>query len=126
VVIDKVVAKILDRCFPEILDLPSGSAVFSSIERDKNFDFLVEVAYQLAGEEIDDDDFSKLFSRKVTTCIPVGHRSDFITWICTKYLSDPRIYAYLYGTSDPLAKTDRKLSDSDLKTLIPIINSLDE
>ena len=126
--IDQVVGRILDRCFPGIDELPSGSDVFASLGRDKNFDFLTKVSHRLDQQLVNEVDvsFSKMFVRQVRACVPVEHRSEFITWICTKYLADPRVYCYLYGTSRPLAETDRKLSNTDLKMLLPIRNALDE
>lgn len=126
--LDQIVGKILNRCFPKILDLPSGMDVFADAERDKNFSFLVEVSHRLAREELEDIDFnfSKMFARHVRMCVPVEHRSEFIRWMCTRYLSDPRVYSYLYGTSRPLSETDRKLNTSDFNSLMSISNSLDE
>ena len=57
--------------------------------------------------------------------MPVESRMEFITWIFSNYLSDPRVYRYIYGVELPLAETDRKLESPNLEKLITIVTSSD-
>jgi len=126
-VVDGPLADLLNRCFPETSEAPSGAQVFSSVERGKNFEILNQLAHKLARDKTNDTDenFSKEFVRQVRACVPVESRMEFITWIFSNYLSDPRVYRYIYGVELPLAETDRKLESPNLEKLITIVTSSD-
>jgi len=125
-VIHESVTRVLNRCFPPSIDLPSGADIFVDAQHETNFKFLEKLARELECCDINSPefDFSKEFIRKIRASVPPESRSEFITWFFARYLSDPRVYSYLYGIDRPLAETDRKLEESNLKKLLPKINSL--
>ena len=123
--INDSVARVLNRCFPPTLGLPGGAEVFCDIYRDKNFDFLIELARCFDSADCDSPeiDFTKEFIRKIRASIPVESREEFVMWLFSHYLGNPLVYRYLYGIDQPLAETQRKLKESNLTKLVPIVIS---